>query len=163
MAVAEFDGSVREAVHALKYENRHAISGLMGRLMAETCRSIGADAVAHVALHRSRRRERGFDQAWMLASHLARSLQIPFHGDAVVRTRKTRQQVGLGPAERRGNVAGAFGAARRVSGQSLLLVDDVYTTGSTLQAAGRALKDAGAEGVTAVVFARAQAGRDGRR
>ena len=163
VAVAEFEGPAREAVHGLKYENRHAISGLMGRLMAGACRHVAPDAVVHVPLHASRRRERGYDQAGMLARHLATSLDISCYSNALTRIRKTRQQVGLGPAERRNNVDGAFGARKRLDGAHLLLVDDVYTTGSTLRAAAGALREAGAERITAAVFARAQAGRDGGR
>jgi len=69
--VAEFAGTAREAVHALKYEGRHAISGLMGSGMAEAARGVDADAVVGVPLHPRRRRERGYDQAQMLARAVA--------------------------------------------------------------------------------------------
>jgi ComF family protein len=160
--VAEFEAVSREAVHALKYGNRHAISGLMGRLMGRAAMHLGADVVVHVALHTSRRRERGYDQAAFLARHIARDLDIPFQKDALARTRKTRQQVTLGPQERRRNVEGAFRVTRPVQGRHVLLVDDVYTTGSTLEAAAAVLMESGSECVTGLVFARARAGVDGR-
>lgn len=162
IAVAAFGGPAREAVHALKYENRHAIAGLLGRLMADAIRAVEADAVAHVALHSSRRSQRGYDQAAMLARHVASALRLPFDRRALVRTRKTKQQVTLGVAERRANVEGAFLAGHPQTGRRILLVDDVYTTGSTMSSAAQTLRGAGAERVTALVFALAQPGSDRR-
>jgi ComF family protein len=163
LAVAEFEGAAREAVHALKYQNRHAISGVMGRLMARAAVSAGSTLVVHAALHGSRRRERGYDQAALLARHVARSLRLPFDDGAIVRTRKTRDQVQLSASERKLNLENAFRCSSRLQGESVLLVDDVFTTGSTLKAAARALQDGGAGEITGLVFARAKAGTDRRR
>jgi ComF family protein len=153
-SVALFEGVAREAVHDLKYRERHAIAPLLGRLLAHLIRPIDADLIAHVPLHASRRRERGYDQAQMLARRLAHE-QTLSHANLLVRTRKTQQQALLPSSQRQANVAGAFKARRALDGEHVVLVDDVTTTGATMQAAARALRAAGAGRVTAVAFARA--------
>jgi ComF family protein len=165
VAVAAFQGVAREAVHALKYEGRHAISTTMGKLMAREARELEVDLVVPTPLHAARRRERGYDQAALLARPVARELGARFDGAALKRTRRTRQQVSLGPEERRENVAGAFTATCVLHGERVLLVDDVYTTGATIEAAAHALVEGGATSVVGAVFGYASAGGDasGRR
>jgi ComF family protein len=153
VAVAEHEGIAREAVHALKFGERHAISATMGRLMASTSLSHGVDIVVPIPLHPARRRERGYDQAAMLARHIARSLGKPCRKDLLRRTRKTRQQVSLDAVHRRENVRGAFAPHGRLAGETVLLVDDVLTTGATMSAAATAVRDAGAGYVVGCVFA----------
>lgn len=154
VAVAEFDGVAREAVHALKYNGRHAIAGMMGRLMGRVAPE-PLDVVVPVPLHRSRRRERGYDQSALLARHVARELDLPHLLSALSRTRPTAQQATLHADRRRANVEGAFASQRRWQGEAVLLVDDVTTTGATIDAAAHALKEAGAGPITGLVFARA--------
>jgi ComF family protein len=154
LAVAQYEDVAREAVHALKFNGRHAISGLLARLMAATAGQAGATAVAAVPLHPSRRRERGYDQARMLASRVARELAIPYV-PALHRVRRTQQQALLDHGAREANVAGAFACTTSMEGGKVLLVDDVTTTGATLSEAARALKEAGAGEVIGLVFARA--------
>jgi ComF family protein len=153
IAVSEYDGVGREAVHALKFHGHHAISGLMGRLMAAAARNLAVDFVAPVPLHKSRRRERGYDQAALLARSVARALAIPCDPAALLRTRATQQQALLDGIERRTNMQGAFRSKRRWNGARILLVDDVASTCSTLDAAASALKEEGAETVVGLVFA----------
>lgn len=153
VAVAEHEGIAREAVHALKFGERHAISAMMGRLMAGAALSHGVDIVVPVPLHPARRRERGYDQAAMLARHIARSLDKPCRKKALQRVRKTKQQVSLDGIHRHENVRGAFAPRERLQGETILLVDDVLTTGATMSAAAEAARDAGAGGIIACVFA----------
>jgi len=152
-AVTNFTGSAREAVHALKYEGHHAISGLMGRLMAEAVSDTDA-IVVHAALHRSRRRERGYDQSAMLADVIASAGRLR-RDNALLRTRRTEQQASLDRDRRADNVRGAFMARQDLTGKTIILVDDVSTTGATLEAAAEALRAAGAARVRGLVFARA--------
>lgn len=115
-----------------------------------------ADLVAPVPLARLRQRERGYNQAALLARPLAAALGVPYRPDVVARVRETPSQVGRSLASRRDNVADAFSAREsRTSGRRVLLVDDVLTTGATLDAAAKALKQAGAVHVAAVVVSRA--------
>jgi ComF family protein len=153
VAVASFEGVAREAVHALKFGERHAISAMMGRLMATAVPPHEVHIVAPVPLHPSRRRDRGYDQAAMLAGHIGRSMGIPCRRNLLRRVRKTRQQTTLDGIHRRENVRGAFAARERLQGETVLLVDDVLTTGATMAAAAEAARDAGAGQVIACVFA----------
>lgn len=154
LAATEFGGIAREAVHALKYQQRQAIHGMMGGLMAEVAREVECELVIPVPLHRGRRRERGYDQSALLARAVARHLRLPY-AEALARTRKTQQQATLDEMARRANVVGAFACRTRLKGEAILLVDDVSTTGATIDAAAQALVDQEAGRITGLVFARA--------
>jgi len=160
---------LRDAVHALKYEGVRALATPLAALMAATCSlaPLPVAAVVPVPLHPRRVRQRGYNQAALLARELARLLVLPLHEEWLERARNTPSQVGLTRAERWANVDGAFRVAAAASdagalaGQRVLLVDDVFTSGATLRAAAGALRSAGAEGVWAVTLTRARVGADG--
>lgn len=157
-AVARHDGAARELVHRLKYADRMDLAGAMGRWMARAGAELlaDADALVPVPLHVTRLWKRRFNQAGALARAVAAAGGPPAMHEALIRRKATPSQVGLGAAERARNLAGAFAvpdAARPlVAGRRLVLVDDVCTTGSTLDAAARALRRAGAREVDALVF-----------
>jgi ComF family protein len=153
-AVGAYDGTLRAIVHALKYERRQTIACPLGRRMQHAGLTVlgDADGVVPVPLHRSRERERGFNQARELARCLDRPLL-----DVLQRVRRTAAQADLPAARRHANVRGAFvhdARAGRVDGLTLVLVDDVSTTGATLNACGSALLAAGAREVRALTAAR---------
>lgn len=155
-AVAWFDGTAREAIHALKFEGQHAIAGLLSRLLA--LRALPeVTLVIPVPLHSARRRERGYDQCVLLARRTAKILGLPCEARALTRVRRTKQQALLpDPEERLRNVDGAFKVRADVEGATVLLIDDVSTTGATLQAAARPLVERGAGAVHGLVFAAAR-------
>lgn len=155
ISVAAFDGPARDAIHAFKFHGLHAMSAVMGRLMASCTQTHQIDVVIHVPLHTSRRRERGYDQSSLLARSAARQLHIPWKSKALTRTRRTAQQARLSADKRAANVAGAFRATSAWHGEHVLLIDDVSTTGATLRAAAVALQSAGAGEITGLVFAKA--------
>jgi ComF family protein len=153
-AVGAYDGALRSIVHALKYDARRSIAGPLAALMRARGADVlaSADAVVPVPLHRSRRRARGFNQA----DDLARHLMLPLV-HALRRTRATAAQADLPAAQRHRNVRGAFAvtrSARSLEGAVVVLIDDVSTTGATLEACARALKERGVREVRALTAAR---------
>lgn len=160
-AVGPYDGRLRDIIHALKYDRRPTIARhLAVRMRAAGAEVLdGADFAVPVPLHPSRQRERGFNQARELARHLG----VPTL-DALIRTRATAAQADLPAARRHGNVRDAFSVGTPdVDGKVLVLVDDVVTTGATLNACAAVLLDAGAAEVRAVVAAKATLRADARR
>jgi ComF family protein len=156
-AAAAYGGSVREAVHALKFGGRRSLARPLGDLIGEQC--AGAlterlDALVPVPLARPRQRERGFNQAALLAERLGERLGVRVRPGWLVRLRATAPQTDLAADARRANVAGAFAAAPAVAGAHVAIVDDVVTTGATVAECARALRAAGARRVGALAVAR---------
>ena len=152
-------GPLRQAIHALKYRHNPPLSEVLAGLMAARWPGcLPDDAILMpVPLSAERMHERGFNQAELLARHLGVQRHRPAVTDALQRTRATRSQVGLGATERRENVAGAFSAdPEKVRGASVVVVDDVCTTGATLRACAEALLQSGASQVWAYTLARAR-------
>jgi ComF family protein len=157
---AAHDGTLRALVQRLKYDGYRPLAKPLGRFLAEAADQLSEqrfDVVIPVPLHRKRERQRGFNQAELLAAELARLRKAPLGARDCMRVRDTPPQTGLRAAERRKNVAGAFDVPRaeRVKGKRVLLVDDVLTTGATASACAQALRQAGASGVWVVTLARA--------
>lgn len=154
-----FQGGARELVHALKYHYHSALASPMGELMARYLRggSLPADLLAPVPLHPHRQRARGYNQSFLLAREVSRRLDLPLAAAALVRRNDTPPQARASEADaRRRNVAGAFDCRPgAVAGRRVLVVDDVTTTGATLDACARALlAKGGASSVWALTFAR---------
>ncbi len=153
-----YQGLAREMVQALKYRGVTALAGRMGGLLAEAVRNQGleADVIVPVPLSGMRKRTRGYNQAEALATALGLELGLPVAPKALVRRRHTPPQALRADADaRRANVAGAFVARPRIiAGRSVLLVDDVATTGATLSACAAALREAGSGPIWAFTFAR---------
>ncbi len=157
-------GTAEAVVHALKYHGWPGVAPAMAKRMSALRFPVDVEreraALVPVPLAASRRRERGYNQSHVLASALARHWQLPVRDDLVVRSRATESQTRLTPGERHRNVSGAFRAdADRASlrGLHLVLVDDVLTTGATLNACAAALYDGGARILSFVTFGRAPA------
>lgn len=156
-AVCAFEGAAREAIHALKYEGMFGVAKPLARLMAERFPpwTQMPDLVIPIPLHPERVRERGYNQATLLARLLCEQLSLDLDEGLLQRTRHTRPQVGLDRVQRRRNVAGAFATnGEPVEGRRVLLVDDVCTSGATLAAAAEALLEKGAASVSGYCFAR---------
>ena len=158
-AVVYFEGVLREALHQLKYRGRTVLAEPLGGLMAAYWMQhpLSADVVVPVPLHAARLRERGYNQAALLARVMARRIGLPLDERTLVRQRATASQVDLDASQRKENVRGAFSCFdRTLAGRRVLLVDDVCTTGATLEACAVALYEGGARSVQALTLARAR-------
>ena len=152
-----YQGVAASAIHLMKYQRRRLLARPLGGLLLPLLEELGpVDGVVPVPLHVQRLREREFNQALALAQVVCRSTGWPLWWHVLERTRPTRAQVGLDAAERRRNVRRAFNlrSGGDVDGKRLLLVDDVMTTGSTVQECARVLKRAGAGTVQVLTIAR---------
>lgn len=159
-SVGLYAGSLKSAVRALKYAGREALGPPLARLLSALAgrpELRGADALVPVPLHFVRKHARGFNQAEILARGVSAETGTPVW-DALRRRRWTRPQAGLRREARRRNVDGVFEARRSaetlLKGRWVILVDDVCTTGATLEACARALRAAGARRVDAITLAR---------
>lgn len=149
---------LRQALHRLKYRRDLALGEALARHLIEVVDEAGItiDLVIPIPLGAQRLKERGYNQAGLLARPLAFALNVPYRPRTIHRVRETPTQVGLSLEERRQNMAGAFRAIDGMEkSQRVLLVDDVLTTGATLNAAAQAIKEVGVETVYGLTVARA--------
>ncbi|HEY1980818.1 MAG TPA: ComF family protein [Xanthobacteraceae bacterium] len=159
-AAVRFDDVARALVHALKYGDRLDLAPMMGRWVSQAGRELlaEADALVPVPLHWRRLWARRFNQSAMLAAAIAKESGVPIAAGALKRVKPTVQQVGLSRTERAQNVQGAFRVPPEgnavVRGRRLVLVDDVLTSGATVDGCARALLRAGAANVDVLIFAR---------
>ncbi len=155
------EDGVRKAIHQFKYSNRQSLTVGLARLMADRWHSnpMPSDLLVPVPLHPARQRERGYNQSDLLARALGDMISLPVVTTGFNRVRHTQSQMSLNAADRRENVQGAFVYNSRrdniISDRRVVVIDDVCTTGSTLEACSLALKDAGASTVWGFTLARA--------
>ena len=158
---------LRELIHLLKYQEIRSAAGVLGRLLVQAAEPLlsssgaGSLLVAPVPLHSGKFRERGFNQAELIAQAALRELarvsgrNLDFDTTVLLRRRATESQVGMRREQRRENIRGAFTASKEVvAGREVLLIDDVMTTGSTVSECARVLRAAGARTVLVATVAR---------
>lgn len=148
IALLNYEERARHSMAAIKYKNKRQYLDFYGEAICqrfcERIMQMNAQALIPVPIHTSRKRKRGFNQAGLLARGIGRRLGIPVYEHALVRSKKTAPQKQLNPKERLHNLEQAFAAGTIPDGVSdVILVDDIYTTGSTLEACTRVLKAAG--------------------
>ena len=160
-AAGIYQGSLQRAILELKFAGRRSLARPLAALLAELaqsdrCESRAFDAVCPVPLHPLRRKERGFNQSELIARFFCQQVGLTLDTGLLQRTRPTVPQVMLAPEQRRRNVRGAFALSPQaeVTGKRLLLVDDVFTTGSTLRECAKVLRRAGAAQVCVLTVAR---------
>ncbi len=156
-SAAMYAGALRDALHAFKFSGKRALARPLAELLLEQCAGAlpaGIAAVVPVPLSPDRERERGFNQARLLAERVARHLGARLEPRWLARTRATRPQSDLSAAERRLNVRDAFRASPAVARRHVLVVDDILTTGATVEECARALRAAGAGRIGVLTVAR---------
>jgi ComF family protein len=158
-AATLFGPVVKRLVHTFKYHDQHHARRLFGRWMADAGRDIlaEADVLVPVPLHRWRLIARRFNQSAILTQEVARLTGLPIDAASLVRIKRTRQQAKLSATDRQTNVAGAFqvrpARLSHIAGKRVVLIDDVITTGATIDACARALQKAGANQVDVLAIA----------
>jgi ComF family protein len=159
-AAARYDAVVREALHVFKFRGRRSLAGPLGDLLAdgvEQSLPLGRpDLLVPVPLHPRRARERGFNQALLLARRVGQAWERPVRGDVLLRIVATPSQTALAAPARRSNVRGAFRVRRpeAIAGRHVALVDDIVTTGATVSECARCLEESGAVAVGVLAVAR---------
>jgi ComF family protein len=164
VAYGSYDGGLRELIHLLKYNGVRPAASVLGRMLAEAIGKLESSfeqegvLVVPVPLYKGKRRERSFNQAELIAKVALtdHSGRLQLASDLLLRTRDTHSQIGLMSHQRRENMRGAFTVARaaEVTGREVLLVDDVYTTGTTVSECAKVLRRAGAERIWVATVAR---------
>ncbi len=148
---------LQDAIGLFKYHRKVSLAAALGDLLCEGLAELASpDAIIPVPLHERRLREREYNQALLLADYIARRLRVPVSYDNLIRTRETAAQTELSRAERLKNLRRAFTVERpdEVAGKRLLVVDDVFTTGTTANECAKALRKAGSAEVEVVTLAR---------
>jgi len=162
-AYGAYDGGLRELIHLLKYERIEPAAGVLGTMLDEAIGKLQVSSkslvVVPVPLYAGKRRERGFNQAELVARKALKELTLPhvqLMTDVVERIRPTTSQIGLTRPQRRENIRGAFRVSHptKIAGRDVLLVDDVLTTGTTASECARILRKAGAQNVWVATVAR---------
>ena len=164
ISYAGYDGALRSLVHLLKYDRLRPAAGILGQRLAKVVGAKGFDSdqsvlVVPVPLHRAKRRQRGFNQSELIARAALKQLltsRFELHRGNLCRVRATESQTGLTRHQRRENVRGAFKVSRpeQMRERCVLIVDDVYTTGTTLNECARVIRAAGAKQVVVATVAR---------
>lgn len=170
VSFAPYQGRLKDAIHALKYDRLHPAADRLGPMLAAAIARVAGEApvemlVVPVPLHKSKHIERGFNQARVLAAHAVKALakshpgwRLTLAAGTLIRLRATTSQAGLTPRMRRLNVRGAFAVSdpAAVASKDILLIDDILTTGATVRAAATALAKAGAASIWVATLARAR-------
>lgn len=156
-AAFRYQDAAISVVHSFKFRGRRSAARMAGLWMGAALERFpeldGADALVPLPLHKKRRRERGYNQAFLIAEELSKVSGLPIL-EAAIRVKDTRPLWALGRDDRKKSLLGAFACAESVEGKRLLLIDDVCTTGVSLETCARALLGAGAAAVNGYVFAR---------
>jgi len=159
-AWAPFQDSVKEIIHQLKYGCHPSLARPLAARLASTYEAhrqrLQADWLIPVPLHPARMRERGFNQSGEIARHFSRLVGVPLARHWLSRARPTKVQAGLTRRERRHNVSGAFEMSKgsEIRGRTVLVIDDVFTTGATLNECARILRQSGAARIAVLTVAR---------
>lgn len=156
----KYEDKVRKLILDMKFHNNRWIEKYFARLLADTYKEnkMDAEVIVPVPISKEREAERGFNQSYLIAKHLAKILNLPLENNAIVKVKNNERQMRLTVQERRKNVVGAYKIMDRaaVKGKKVVVIDDILTTGSTMSEVARQLKIAGASAVYGLVVASPQ-------
>jgi ComF family protein len=150
-----YEGALAEAIHQLKFHGLRRISKQLAMLISNLSLPV-MDGIVPVPLHIKSLRDRGFNQSLLIARNLTRNLRIPLFMDILMKKKETPPQIGLSARERISNIRNAFSVTGDVTGLSILLFDDVMTTGATVRECSYELLNAGAREVIVLTLARSR-------
>ncbi|HZK57320.1 MAG TPA: ComF family protein [Clostridia bacterium] len=158
ISVVEYKQDVKILIYKLKYSNHTYLATTFGYIMADKLKQEGikADIIIPIPLHRSKEKERGFNQATLISKYIVEKINIPLNINALIRTKNTKVMHNLTRRERLENVEGAFEVVDKeaIINKDILLIDDIFTTGSTVNSCSKELINNGAKSVTVLTFAR---------
>lgn len=158
ISVVKYEGEMKDLIYAFKYAHRTYVGRVMGWMMADKIKAEGMeiDLILPVPLYGDKEKERGFNQATILSKYISKKSKIPFNIDVLTRTRNTKVMHNLTKRERQENVTDAFKVLNNgvIINKNILLVDDILTTGSTVNECSKILLNFGAKTVTVLTFAR---------
>ena len=156
-SVAIYDGIIKTAIKKFKFEKKKRLAKPLAKIMLDNLPFQDFDAIIPVPLHKTRSKDRGFNQSEFLAKDISDFYQVPIFSDVLIRTRNTTPQFGLKKEKRHINVKGAFAitGADKIIGRNILLIDDIMTTGATANECIKALFAAGAKRVITYTLSKA--------
>lgn len=158
ISIVKYEKNVKTLIYRLKYSNHTYLATFIGYIMADKLKQEGieADLIIPVPLYKGKEKERGFNQATLVSKYIAEKTNIPLNIDALIRTKNTKVMYNLTKGERLENVENAFKIINQgvIIDKEILLIDDIFTTGSTVNACSKELINNGAKSVTVLTFAR---------
>lgn len=154
VAIFRYEGIIKKAVKRIKYNFNFDIASELANLVSPEIRGFAGFVVVPIPIHSSRQRWRGFNQAQILGQSIAKNLGLEYQKDLLTKVKKTPQQVGLHRSERLRSIRGVFAVNAKTVPENILLFDDVWTTGATLNEAAKVLKKAGAKTIWGLTIAR---------
>ncbi|MCX5749306.1 MAG: ComF family protein [Candidatus Saganbacteria bacterium] len=155
--ITEYSGVIKKAIKCLKFRKKRRIAEVLGNIIAENAPRVKADCIIPVPLHENRHKQRGFNQSEMISGPLSVKLDAPVYSNVLIRKKETKPQFGLHKNERLKNIKGAFSMINRgmIFNKNIILIDDIYTTGATINECSKTLLDNGAKNVRSILLSKA--------
>lgn len=158
VSVVKYEEDIKKLIYRFKYSRHTYLARIMGAMMGQKLRGegINVDLIIPVPLHKKREKDRGFNQSVLLARYIKKEINVPLNINTLLRVKNTKVMHRLTKKERRDNVEDAFKVVENgvIEDKDILLIDDIFTTGATVNACSQLLKNSGAKSVTILTFAR---------
>jgi competence protein ComFC len=154
-----YKGPIVDLIHLFKYKNHDYLGPWLAQLLISQLSKTGQqlkgfDLITYVPLHKESLKTRGYNQSRILAKELSKHFQIPLVDDIIIEVKSKKSQTAVERKDRQSNISGIFQAAENISGKKIIIVDDIFTTGSTLSECAKVLKEAGAKNIIGITLAK---------